>query len=73
MSTNDFIPHSDPVFLIWIKTLIAYLQTRIGLWGVPKAAVTEVNDLIPLFDSALALSQKSQESPKSPKNQATIK
>jgi hypothetical protein len=57
MRTNDFIPKSDPVFLIWIKTLIAYLQTKFSLWGVPKAAVTEVNDLIPPFDSALALAE----------------
>jgi hypothetical protein len=57
MSTNDFIPQSDQLFLVWIKTLLECLQTKISPWGVPQAAVTELSNLITLFDNALALAE----------------
>jgi hypothetical protein len=52
MST-DFIPKADRTFLTWLKTLIAYLQTKIAAWGVPSAEVTAMQTLATTFETAL--------------------
>jgi hypothetical protein len=58
MSTKDFIPQADRLFLVWIKTLYANLQQRGGAWNVPQAEIIELNSLLTAFVNALAITDE---------------
>jgi hypothetical protein len=51
--SNDFIPRNDSLFLVWLKTLLAYVQTKLGLWNIPQAPVSELYTLTTAFETAL--------------------
>jgi hypothetical protein len=57
MSKIDFIPRADNLFLIWLKTLLAYVQTKLGLWNIPQAPVNELQTLTATFETALATAE----------------
>jgi hypothetical protein len=57
MNTNDFIPRGDNLFLLWLKTLIAYVQTKLSAWAIPSQAFSELTTLMNTFQNALALTQ----------------
>jgi hypothetical protein len=57
MSTRDFIPRTDSQFSVWLKTLVAYLTTKITPWKIPQADVTELNNLSTAFANALAVTE----------------
>ncbi|MDR1984058.1 MAG: hypothetical protein LBQ28_04450 [Prevotellaceae bacterium] len=56
MST-DFIPKADNQFLVWLKTLIAYLQTKFAEWGVPQTDVRDLETLASEFEDALGIAE----------------
>jgi hypothetical protein len=55
MSKIDFIPRSDSQFLVWLKTLIAYVQTKFALWNIPQTPVSELYTLTTAFETALTV------------------
>jgi hypothetical protein len=55
MST-DFIPRNDNTFMVWLKTLVAYMLTKFTEWNIPQAEVTELNALTQAFGNALEVS-----------------
>jgi hypothetical protein len=56
MSTTDFIPGADNLFLTWLKTLLAYVQTKQSAWNIPQAPLNELKTLSADFENALAVS-----------------
>jgi hypothetical protein len=56
MST-DFIPKADRTFLVWLKTLLAYLQTKIAVWGVPSAEFAAMQTMTTTFENALNVAE----------------
>jgi hypothetical protein len=57
MSTIDFIPRADNPFLVWQKTLLAYVQNKLGAWGIPQTPVNELQTLTANFGNALAVTE----------------
>ncbi|MDR0754368.1 MAG: hypothetical protein LBF04_03165 [Prevotellaceae bacterium] len=53
MNTRDFIPRADNKFLVWLKTMVAYLLTKATEWGVPRDDVNEIETLTADFETAL--------------------
>jgi hypothetical protein len=56
MGTN-YIPRNDNQFLVWLKNLIAYLQTKIAEWSLPATEITAMSTLADKFDTALKVAE----------------
>ena len=56
MST-DFIPKSDNKFVVWLKTLVAYLLAKVTEWKLPQADVDELETLAADFETALEVAE----------------
>jgi hypothetical protein len=54
MNLRYFIPRPDLQFLDWLKRLIAYVQAKMNVWGIPSQAISELQTLMNTFQNALA-------------------
>jgi hypothetical protein len=45
MSNSYFIPSEDNQFLVWLKTLLAYVRTKSEAWNIPQAQVNKLKTL----------------------------
>jgi hypothetical protein len=41
--SNNYIPSKDAVFIIWVKTLIAYIVSHVTSWGLDADRVSELS------------------------------
>jgi hypothetical protein len=57
MHRNDFIPRTDEQFHIWLKTLLACVQTGQSAWNIPQAPLDELQTLSAGFENALAVAE----------------
>jgi hypothetical protein len=57
MSTTDFIPGADNLFLVWQKTLLAYVQTKQSAWNIPQTSLNELKTLSADFGNAFAVTE----------------
>ncbi|MDR2384886.1 MAG: hypothetical protein LBD80_04375, partial [Tannerella sp.] len=53
----DFIPRADNLFLAWLKTLFAYVQSKQDAWSIPPASINELQTLTTNFGNALAVTE----------------
>jgi hypothetical protein len=42
--SNNYIPSKDAVFIIWVKTLIAYIVSHVTTWDLDEKRVKELSD-----------------------------
>jgi hypothetical protein len=57
MTATDFIPRTDNLFLVWLKTMLAYVQSKLSAWAIPQTSVTELQTLTTTFGNALAVTE----------------
>jgi hypothetical protein len=57
MMNSDFIPKADRTFLTWLKTLIAYLQSKYATWNIPQTEVDELGTLTTTFEQTLEIAE----------------
>jgi hypothetical protein len=50
----DYIPRSDEQFLLWAKTLTAYVQPKLTAFNIPAGALTPIQTKLTAYETAFA-------------------